>query len=155
MRTKERAPAPPVPTGHFQYGLSSLLLILTLVAILCSIAKMHLGLGIVVAILTVPALLRTIIVASRRGQRGEPMSIGGKAVSVLLTLAAVIAVSVLVLGAFIAAFLATCAATTQSRDANALASLIASLAAGSFAGIATAGLCGFAIWNLLRRGQGR
>ncbi len=51
----------------FQFGLSSLLLITTLVAVILSISVMVPGIGICLAIVSVPALVRTYVVV--RGQR--------------------------------------------------------------------------------------
>ena len=67
----------PVDTkARFQYRLSSLLLIMTLIAILSGLIAMHQGFGIVVAILALPALVRTCITATRVGRR-RPAGVGG------------------------------------------------------------------------------
>jgi len=92
-------------TGRFQYGLSSLLLFTTLLAILCSIASMSPGLGIVVAILSVPAIVRTCISASWRGARGQPMSFGKKVAVFLLTLPMIVTVIVAAGAAFFFTYL--------------------------------------------------
>jgi hypothetical protein len=148
-RAREKTVA--VPAGYAQYGVSSVLLFIAFAAILSSIVKMHLGLGVIVAVLAIPALLRTMVVASRGDESDEPTSVGRTATSFLLVLVVVGTASTLVLGAFIAAFLATCAATGQSRNADVLTSLVASLAAGGVAAIVTAVLCGLVIWRLRQR----
>ncbi|MCY2994350.1 MAG: hypothetical protein NTY19_41735 [Planctomycetota bacterium] len=91
----------------YQYSLSSLLLIMTLIAILCSIFNMHPGLGIAGAIFAVPALVRTCLVASGRRARGQTLTPGGKVSVFLLTLAMIVTVLV----AAGAAFFFTCLAT--------------------------------------------
>jgi hypothetical protein len=63
---------------RFQFGIASLLLITTLTAIILSIFKMAPGVGIVLSILALPALLRTIILAMQKRSRGKPMSASGK-----------------------------------------------------------------------------
>jgi hypothetical protein len=105
-RTEER---PPSPTGRLQYDLSSLMLFMTLIAILSSIIGMNPGLGIVVAILAVPALVRTCVVASGGGARGQTLSPGGKVAVFLLTLAMIVTVIVATGAAFFFTCLATCA----------------------------------------------
>ena len=73
-------------TGRFQFGLTSLLLFVTLAAILCSVVAMNPGLGIVAAILTIPALVRTCVVAWRGEQYGDPVSPVAKVAVFLLTM---------------------------------------------------------------------
>jgi hypothetical protein len=123
------------PTGRFQFGISSILLFTTFVAILCSITTMSPGLGVALAILAIPALLRTYVVAARRGASGKPMSTGGKAGVFLLTLFVVVGAIVAVLGAFVVAFLATCAVTGGDRGFD--GSLPLALLFGGVAAIAT------------------
>jgi hypothetical protein len=63
----------------FQFTLASILLILTFAAVLMSIIVTVPGLGILLAILSVPALARTAYVSMYRGSRGRPLTIGEKA----------------------------------------------------------------------------
>jgi hypothetical protein len=147
-------PRPFAPTGRFQFGLSSLLLLMTLVAILCSIIKMNPGLGIVVAVLAVPALLWTVFVAMRRGGRGNPMSAGGKAAVFLLTLFTVVGVLVAVIGAFVAAVLATCAATSGPGPGN-FGDPVLALICGGVAALVVAILCAWVLWKVLRHKRRR
>ena len=50
----------------FQFGLSSLLLITTLVAVIMSVSVMVPGIGILLAIISVPALVRTYVLVRRK-----------------------------------------------------------------------------------------
>jgi hypothetical protein len=61
-------------------------LVTTLLAIICSIIRMAPGLGIFLAIVTVPALVRTCILAYRSVARGQRMSAGKKAGVFLLSM---------------------------------------------------------------------
>ena len=97
----------PASRGRLQYGLSSLLLFMTLVAILCSITSMSPGLGIGLIILSVPALVRTCVVAPRSGVHGQPMSVRAKTAVFLITIPVVVFVCVTAA----AAFFATCGVT--------------------------------------------
>jgi hypothetical protein len=149
---------PPIaPDAPFQYGISSLLLFITLAAILCSLFTMHPGLGIVATIFAVPALLRTAVVASNRGHAGKPMTTGAKASSFALTFAVVFTVCVLIIGAFVAAFFATCMVTANMihNDSYGLDSLVISLIVGGIAAISTAVLCGYTIRKQMRRKRNR
>lgn len=63
----------------FQFTLASIMLLVTFTAVLMSIYTMAPGLGIALMILSAPALVRTIVVAMRKGSRGQPLSFGEKA----------------------------------------------------------------------------
>ena len=99
-----------------QYGISSLLLVITFVAILCSIIKMSPGLGIVIAILTLPAMIRTVLVAFRRREDGRPMSPADKTSVFLLTMAISLCVVVASCAAFCFTFFFACLATIGSTN---------------------------------------
>jgi hypothetical protein len=78
-----RSPDAAAPTADqdrapFQFGLSSLMLVTTLTAVLLGVAAMAPGLGIALAVLAAPALVRTANVAVRRRRRGEPLSARAK-----------------------------------------------------------------------------
>lgn len=123
------------PAGPFQYGLSSLFLITTLGAILCSIFVMAPGLGIAVAILATPALIWTIVAAERRGRHGEPMSAGRKTATFVLVLLSIFGGIVLVIGAFLMAMFATCMMADGSHLAGPDAALGLSLVLGGIAAL--------------------
>jgi hypothetical protein len=121
------------PAGSFQFGLSSLFLLMTLAAILCSVIKMNPGLGIAMAILSTPALVWTMVAASRRRSRGNPMSPGRKAGMFIVALLAVVGAVVAVVGAFVVAFLATCATTRTGAGQYDFGDPVAALVIGGIA----------------------
>jgi hypothetical protein len=131
------------------YGLSSVVLVVTLLAILCSIIGMNPGLGIPISVLAVPALLRTVFVVLRREESGEPMSAGGKMASFLLSMVIVAMVAVAAVVAAAVAFLATCiaAGAGAGRIGHPQLPFIIGGVAAVVAAILTAG----AIWSALRR----
>ena len=114
------------PTGRLQYRLSSLLLIMTIAAVLAGIIAMDRGIGIVVAIVALPVLVHACVATARRKERVPSPSSGGLAgkervrassagstlAAVLLTLAMVVTVPV---AAGVAFFIA-CAASFQSSQ---------------------------------------
>ena len=94
--TGNRPPAVSERRPVFQFGLASLLLFTTLVAVLLSAFTTFPGLGIALTILAVPALARTCFVAIRTRDRGQPMPVMTKIHVFLVTLgvATLIAVAV-------------------------------------------------------------
>jgi len=101
------ATQPSVGSEHravFQFSLASMMLIVTLCSVLLGVFRIAFGLGIVLAILVTPALVRTCMIAARSRAGGRPMSVGRKVsfFAGTLGLLAVIAVAVP------AAFVATC-----------------------------------------------
>ena len=139
-----------------QYGISSLLLVITFVAILCSIIKMSPGLGIVIAILTLPAMIRTVLVAFRRREDGRPMSPADKTSVFLLTMAISLCVVVASCAAFCFTFFFACLATIGSTNQSNLnnAFIWVSLISGIVA-VGVAILVTFAFRTSLRRRHNR
>jgi hypothetical protein len=88
----------------FQFGISSLLLITTLVAVVMSVSVMVPGIGICFAIVSVPALLRTYILVRRRRDANESATNSDKVVLFLLCLG----IATLIGVAAGAAFYVTC-----------------------------------------------
>lgn len=68
---------PPV-TSHFTFGIASLLLLTTLVSVVMAIFVAAPGLGIILAILATPALIRTGMVLSARKELGRITDHGTK-----------------------------------------------------------------------------
>ena len=88
----------------YQFGLSTLMLMVTLAAVVLSVFRMSLGVGLALVFLTTPALVRTCITAARRKARGQPMSPLAKTG----VFAATFGIVVVVVAASIAAFFAVC-----------------------------------------------
>jgi hypothetical protein len=95
---------PTLPERPLQFGISSMLLIVTLTAVVLSMGAVHPGLGIAGAILAVPALVRACVLANPARHGGRPLS-AGKKLTLFLASVAVVAV---VIGAGGAAFFFTC-----------------------------------------------
>ena len=140
------------PRRPFQYGLSSILLVITFAAILCSLIKMNPGLGILVAILTTPAMLRTVLVAFRQRQSGEPMTGGDKANIFFLTMAMSLGVIVAACGAFCVTFFLTCATSLVGKSKG--DPFVMSFAVGGIAAIIVAVFISLVFWRAGQRGHG-
>ena len=90
--------------GPWTFSLSSLMLVMTLIAVCFGLGGIEPGLGIGIAFLVTPAALRTAVAATRRRRAGHGMSIAEKLVAFAASLGVVIAIIV----ATGVAFYATC-----------------------------------------------
>jgi len=97
-------PAPLVPRGPIQFSLSSILLVITLVAVCLGVFRISYVLGVVLLALATPALLRTVLVSSAEKRRGQRSTMVDK----VNTFAASIGVVILAGMAGIAACFAAC-----------------------------------------------
>jgi hypothetical protein len=138
------------PGRPFQFGLSSLLLLITFVAILCSIIKMDPGLGIVLTVLAAPAMLRMLIVAFQRQQSGVPMSPSEKAGVFFMTAAMALCVVAAAGAAFCFAFFVTCTATMIGGGGDNTALAVCTIVGGIAAAI-VAIFVAFLFWRARRR----
>jgi hypothetical protein len=125
---------------------------MTLIAILSSLIGMNPGLGIVVAIVAVPALVRTCFTATRRGARGQPLSVEGKVALFLLT----VSMTVIVIVAAGAAFFLTCLAIfvtgmNVGPHPNESALLQIALTVGLVVSLVVVMLFAWLFWNLSHR----
>jgi hypothetical protein len=84
------------------FGLDSMFLVTALVAVCLGVFVQAPGLGIGLAILSAPALVRTTGIRTRRKSRGQPMSVGEKIVAFAGSLAVVTTIAVASLGTFVA-----------------------------------------------------
>lgn len=92
---------PPVPMQR-TFTLSSLFLVMTLIAVCLGVAVQLPGLGIPLAILCTPALIRTMLIRARRRAKGRSMTAGEKVLVFLGSLAVVTTIAVAAGGAFVA-----------------------------------------------------
>ena len=99
---------------RFQFGISSLLLLMTLTAVLFGLFSMAPGLGIAAMIVAVPALVPTSIIAMRKGSRGRPMT----ALQRIGVFAAWVGLAMVVLVAAGIAFFITCLVGFAASGAN-------------------------------------
>jgi hypothetical protein len=141
------------PSGRLQFGLSSILLFVTLVAILGSIFRMSPGLGIAAAILSIPAVLRTCMVALREGAGGARMTAGDKTAYFLVSVCMVFVAGLAVTGAFAVAAGVICTLTVPAAAASGAPALAVAFAVtGIVAGVAAAAFVGWRLWkNWLRK----
>ena len=93
----------PVP-AHFQFGLASLMLTMTLISVCLGVASQSPEVGIGLIVLATPAFLRTVIGARRRRRQGRPLGMPEKIMAFLGSLGLVTATAV----ASGVAFYATC-----------------------------------------------
>lgn len=99
---KPISPAPAI--APIQFGLDSILLLMTFVAVLSGLFAIAPGIAVVGAVLSLPALIRTAILARQKRVAGAPMGWGIKTITFLATTSFV----VVLLTAMGAAFYATC-----------------------------------------------
>lgn len=109
---REAAAAPRDPQ-RWTFGLSSLMLFVTLVAVTLGIAGLSPGLGVVFGVLVTPALIRTAVAARRARTAGDGMNVYEKAWAFLGSLGVVFCTSL----AAGAAFFATCWVGAIGADA--------------------------------------
>ncbi len=94
------------PRAAYQFGISTVMLIITLSAVLLGVFQMQPGIGLALLFLLTPALVRTCVTAARREARGQPMSPTAK----LGVFGSTVGIVIVVVAASIAAFFAVCAA---------------------------------------------
>lgn len=90
------------PRAAYQFGISTLLLAMTMLAVLMGLFAIQPGIGLAVTFLATPPLIRTCIVAAKRKTRGLPMSPLAKLGIFSSTLGIVIVVVAASIGAFVA-----------------------------------------------------
>jgi hypothetical protein len=98
------APATAVGRGG-QFSLATLMLTVTLIAVLMGLSVRLPGLAIVLAILATPALIKTSLIGRRHKAAGEPLTPGGKALTFITALCLSTAIGVAAGGAFFLACL--------------------------------------------------
>jgi hypothetical protein len=96
--------------GPGQFSLASLILVMTLVAVCLGVLMAAPGLGILLIIVAVPALVRTVVTGSQQKGTGAPLSLGQKVVAFITSLGLMIAVGIAGIIAFEIACWGSCAA---------------------------------------------
>jgi hypothetical protein len=114
---------PSAGKAKFQFSLASIMLIITLVAVILGAWRMDPRLGIVLAILAIPALIFTCIIASRRRACGQPFSIAKK---IGVFAAWLCSGAIIVLGACIITYCTYMALYARGSDPDSLVGLEAS-----------------------------
>jgi hypothetical protein len=102
----------------------SLLLIVTLAVILLSVFAIQPGVGIVLAVLVLPAFIRTVVLAMQKRARGKLMSVQGK-IGFFLVWMGLACIIILVIGASLfAALFVICASQLNPNDTTQVLYLI-------------------------------
>jgi hypothetical protein len=130
---------------QFQFSLASLMLIVTLTAVLLGVGGMAPGLGIALAVLASPALVRTSVVAALSRARGKPMSVGAKVALFVVSLIVAVVIAI----AAGAAFFVSCLAGAVAAPGG--GSLIVGMTCGLLGALSVAGLLLWAFWLRKRR----
>jgi hypothetical protein len=144
--------APPTSgsSPNVTFRISSLLLVIAVIAVCLGVTHENVVLGIILAFVVVPALVYTVIVVEKRSARGSPMAVVDKAGTFLVAIGGVLIIEF----SSLVAFCMTCYPIGAAGfAANSAAGLIIGLVVGGIAGIA-AGI--FATKLLLfRKGRNR
>jgi len=144
---------PPPPVGDSRVsGPIEWILIGGLILVLIFLIAAAPGLGILVAIVTTPALVRTAVVVSRKQRHGAVVSVGEKSVVFFASMAAVVTASVAAGAAFAITCVATCfgllflesAAPRSSISQQAFPVL---LGLAGLIGLVSGGLTLYALWR--------
>jgi hypothetical protein len=131
---------------QFRFGLASLILAMTLVAVLVGVCTVWPGIGVFVCLFSAPAFLHAVTLARYKRSRGETMSISRKIgfFLVWVGLAATFAVAVAV--SSITALLAMCSIVAQGRGEGDMPTYAA---IGLMVSV-LAGLLAFVFWLAVR-----
>jgi hypothetical protein len=126
-----------VPAGGYSpavtFRISSLLLVIAVIAVCLGVAHENVVLGIILAVVVVPALVYTVIVVEKRKVAGIPMAALDKSVVFLVAIGGVLIIEF----SAVVAFCMTCIPIgSVSFDANSGVGVIIGLIVGGIAGIA-------------------
>jgi hypothetical protein len=100
--------APPRRTSGVQFSLETLMLVITLFAVCLGVIMAAPGLGILVAIVAAPALVRTLVAGYQERKAGTPLTLGEKLLTFLASTGVSLAVVITGWTAFAAACLGSC-----------------------------------------------
>ena len=142
------------PAGGYSpavtFRISSLLMLIAVIAVCLGVAHENVVLGIILAVVVVPALVYTFIVVEKRSARGTPMAALDKAVTFLVAIGGVVIIEF----SAVVAFCMTCIPIgSVSFGANSAVGLIIALTVGGIAGIAAA-ICA-TYFLVFRKGRNR
>ena len=144
----QRAPTPPRSSGSVNpyappasdispavtFRIGSLLLVIAVIAVCLGVARENLVLGIILAVVVVPALIYTFIVVEKRSA-GIPMAVPDKAFTFLVAIGGVLIIEF----SGLVAFCMTCIPIgSVSFGANSAVGMIIALTLGGIAAIAAA-----------------
>ena len=148
-RSSAAAPPRPAVRREGSFSLSSLLLIMTLVAICCGLLVAAPGLGVVASVLLAPVLVRTAMVVRRREAAGERVSSGEKiALATTSLVVALVLVGVVGFAAF-CCFCAVCA-FAFGADGNEPVFILIGLGLGALGPLSIWGVVKLVQWSRRR-----
>jgi hypothetical protein len=119
----------PQQSAPFQFSLSALVFVMIAVAVLCAITVIMPGVGIGLIILSIPAWIRTIVIASRQQDRGRAMSLHQKINTFFAAVGVFLAVSVAAFTAFAAICVPAGLLAFESRKPESFAIVFMAIAA--------------------------
>jgi hypothetical protein len=90
------------PAAAARFSLASLMLVVTLAAVLFGVIAMRPGIGIALAVLSLPALVRTVGIQVRRREAGAPLAPLDRAMAFLASLAVATVIAVAAGASFVA-----------------------------------------------------
>jgi hypothetical protein len=132
-----------------QFTIATILLITTLAAVLLGVFRLNAPLGVVLAIFSVPALVRTASVARREKRHGQRVSTAGKIGHFFLSFLIMYAVWTAASMAFTIAAMGTCLAAVATSNVSenvAMGVGIVGLLLSLVVGLAAAGTVLWATW---------
>ncbi len=127
--------APPTSGSapNVTFRISSLLLVIAIIAVCLGVAHENLVLGIILAVAVVPALVYTVILVEKRSAGGNPMAVADKVTTFLVAIGGVVIIEF----SSLVAFCMTCYPIGAAGfAANSAVGLIIGLVVGGIAGIA-------------------
>lgn len=131
------------------FSLSSLFLVMTLVAVCAGVFAAAPGLGIIFAVLATPALVRTIFITAKQKSRGTAVTPGQKIVRFLGSIGVVLLVFLSIGVALLTACLTACAG--YELDPNKGTFIFPSMVIGGVVGLPLAGWLLWLIWRWQRK----
>jgi hypothetical protein len=134
------------------FSLSSLFLVVTLVAVGAGIAAAAPGLGVLFVIVATPALVRTIVVASRQKARGVVTTPTQKVVAFLASVGMVLLVILSIGVALFTACLTACASFAMLQNPTEQA-IRTAIVVGGLVGLAVATSVLWLVWRGLTKGR--
>jgi len=132
-----------------QFSIATVLLVTTLVAVLLGVFRLNAGLGVMLLVLAVPALVRTASVARREKRHGQRITTGGKIGHFFLSLLIMYGVCTAATSAFTIAAMGTCLAalaTSSASEGVATGVAIVGVILSLIVGLVAAGAILWATW---------
>jgi hypothetical protein len=137
-----------------QFSLESLMLVITLISVCLGMIVAAPGIGLLVVIVAVPALVRTLVVGRYRKEAASPLNLGEKVMAFLASTGIIIGIMLAGLIAYWVACIGTCfavlgvAQTATEQSSAEFWAVSVSIVTGAIVAIA---VVGWLIWQSLPR----